>query len=371
MQVTHIITGLNVGGAERALFSLLAGGLLDGCSNRVISLTDEGYYGPLLRDAGVPLNCLSIGGSLPGPRDIVALSRLVRRHPADIIQGWMYHGNIAATLAAQLSRNRPALSWNVRQALDAKDEFKLSTRLVIRLGGWISKLPDAIIYNSDRASLQHESSGYHSRESVVIPNGFDACKWRPDPAARFRIKQSLKLGEQVRIIGFVGRGEAQKDLPNLFHAFARVAADIPDVVLVCVGRDLERWIPRGMSTERIRFLGQRTDAERIVPAFDLLCLSSRTEGFPNVVGEAMACGVPCVTTDVGDAAAIVAETGWSAPPRDSGALAAALQAALDVGPDERRARGFAARARIKKYYSLSSVMDRYQVLYAELANQNA
>lgn len=366
-KVTHVITGLNVGGAERALHSLLTGGLQDAFDNHVISLMNEGHYGPLLQEAGIPITYLNMSPGRPTLDAVRRLKRAIHATSPNVIQGWMYHGNLAASLARRLCGSGAALSWNIRLSLEAGRSLKASTRCVIGVGEWLSHGPDAIIYNAARSKAQHEERGYARMHSVTIPNGFDTKRWQPDSNARARLCVELGVADDAFLIGFVGRGHAQKDLPNLFSAFRAAAVSYPDAYLVCVGRDLEGFASEYKDLNQVRFLGQRSDIEHIMPAFNLLCLSSSFEGFPNVIGEAMACGVPCVTTDVGDAAAIVADTGWTAPPRDSAALANSLIEALALPPPARRARGLAARTRIERHYSLKSVVGQYMALYARLA----
>lgn len=367
-RITHIITGLGVGGAERALHTLLTSGLAANFEHTVISLTGEGYYGPLLRAAGIPVACMNMTPGRPTLGAALRLRRAVRVARPDILQGWMYHGNVAASLVCRLSSPRAALVWNIRMSLEGTRQMKISTRAVIRIGAWLSKAPDAIIYNAARARGQHELAGYASAAARVIPNGFDTRRWHPNPTARASLRQELNLAADAPVVGFVGRGQPEKDLVNLLSAFTAATATRPDVRLVCVGRDLEQYAHH-LDPARVIFLGQRNDIERLMPAFDVLCLSSYFEGFPNVLGEAMACGVPCATTDVGDAAAIVGETGWIARPRDSAALANALSLALNATPEERQARGRLARARVEAHYSLDAIVGEYAALYARLARR--
>lgn len=370
MRVCHFITDLNIGGAERALHALLTGGLRGAFDHHVVSLMDEGHYGSLLRAEGVSVTCLNMIPGRPTFGTILNLRRAVRIAAPDILQGWMYHGNLAASATRRLVCPGAITSWNIRQSLEGFDELKLSTRTIINLGARLSAGPSAILYNSARARAQHEARGYACARGQIITNGFDARKWAPDSDAARRLRQEVGLHADAMIIGFVGRGHSDKDIPNLLSAFRHVSMTNPTAHLVCVGLDIEERYSSYGGDSRVVYLGQRQDIERLMPGFDVLCLSSSFEGFPNVIGEAMACGVPCVTTDVGDAATVVADTGWVTPPRDSAALADALLQALAVSSEERWARGHAARARIKKHYSLESVVDQYRSLYTRLSEGN-
>lgn len=362
----HIITGLDLGGAERALYTLLTSGLRDTFGHHVVSLTGQGHFGPLLRSAGVPVTCLDMVPGHPTPSALLNLLRVVKVVAPSVIQGWMYHGNLAASLSRKLAAPEAALAWNIRQSLEGLDGTKLSTRWIIDLGARLSAQPAVVLYNSTRAREQHEARGYESIRSEVIGNGFDLRRWAPDPAASARLRQEVGLPDGSPIVGFVGRGHVDKDIPNLLSAFRKVSKEYPAAHLICVGGGIRRFDPSPGVDKRIIYLDQRNDIELLMPAFDLLCLSSRFEGFPNVIGEAMASAVPCVTTDVGDAARIVADTGWIAPARDSNALAEALASALAATPVERRALGRAARSRICADYSIQRVVGQYQTLYSRL-----
>jgi glycosyltransferase involved in cell wall biosynthesis len=361
--ITHIITGLDVGGAERALYTLLTNGLEGPYRNHIVSLMGPGHYGPLLQQAGIPVSTLNMRAGWPSVASLPALREGVVASRPDIIQGWMPHGNVTALIARHLFARRASLAWNVRLSLECEREQRFLTRAITRFNAWRSATPRAIVYNSCRARAQHEAIGFSARHAHVIPNGFNTETWRPDCSDRTAVRRELGLTEADRVIGFVGRAHHQKDVPSLFAAFLQVSSRHPEAVLVGVGRELDRF---GATQGRCVLLGQRGDVPRLMRAFDVLCLSSRVEGFPNVLGEAMASGVPCVTTDVGDARAIVAETGWVVPPRDSAALAEALGRALAASREERESRGRAARTRIETEFAITAIVSRYVTLYGSI-----
>ncbi len=370
LAITHVITGLTVGGAERALHSLLTGGLEGQTVNRVISLMDMGHYGLRLREAGIEVIGLDMKLGFPTPAVIVRLRRALRAAPPDIIQGWMYHGNLAASLGARLVPGPPALAWNIRTSMDDPTMIRRSTRGIVSLSARLSSKVKSIVYNSARSQGQHRALGFAGSRDVVIPNGFDMNLWQHGAAARAAGRAELGIDELTVVIGYVGRGALVKDVPTLFRAFAAVRTDHPEAVLVCIGRDIEAQLPADVPAEGIHFLGQRSDVAQLIPAFDLLCLSSRVEGFPNVLGEAMACAVPCVTTNVGDAENIVGDTGWVVPPADHRSYAKALKAALSEGSAARARRGQAARHRIEASYALPTIVARYAEMYRQLGELN-
>lgn len=377
MKLLHIITGLATGGAERALHNVLAGGLVSRFDNAVLALRDEGTMGPQIRELGVPVYTLDMQTGLPGPQTLARLWRIVRSHRADVIQGWMYHGNLAASLAARLAPARPAVAWNLRQSLYGLQAEKPLTRQVIRANRFFSRGVDSMIYNSHLSRNQHEAFGFSDTSARVIPNGFDLDRLVPDSVAGSLVRAELGLPPDATVIGHVARFHPMKDHASFLRAAVRVAGANPAARFLLVGREVSPENPTLAGIvppdliDRFLFTGERSDVHRLMQAMDVFCLSSWSEAFPNVLGEAMACGVPCVATDVGDSAAIVGDTGTVVVPSDSGALADGLEAMVQRSPEERQALGRAARQRIQARYSLDSVVAQYVDLYQTLSERRA
>ena len=361
--VTHIITGLERGGAERSLYNLLTNGLEGPIKNRVISLMSEGYYGPLLKKAGIPLTCLNMSRGKINPKALWKLRLALLKDKPDILQGWMYHGNLAATLGSILCSKPVKLGWNIRLSLEIFSDSGIKTKAAIKLGAWLSSWAQSIIYNSKRSLSQHRKIGFANRYDHFIPNGFITNQWAPNETIRKKVRDELSIPENNRVIGYIGRGDEQKDLPNLFKAFDKVSQKYPDTILIAIGLNLDKY---KFQSKSVKFLGQRSNIHELILSFDILCLSSRAEGFPNVIGEAMSSGLPCVTTDVGDASDIVGDTGWVAKPRDSNQLANCLDAALTCTPHELKNLGNQARKRIIDNFSMTLVKERYISLYQSL-----
>lgn len=366
--ITHIITGLDVGGAERALYTLLSNGLEGPFRNQIISLMGPGHYGPFIEQAGIPVSCLHMRAGRPSLAALVRLRSLVARPPVHLVQGWMAHGNLAATLIRTWIQPQAILAWNIRRSLEGLPAARLSNRVIARLSARLSRKPEAIIYNSERSLSQHAQAGYCSSSAVHLPNGFDTNLWAPDDAVRWAVRNEFGIPVSSRVLGFVGRGHADKDPATLFAAFEKLASIHKDVVLLAVGRDLERF---SINNNRILLAGQRSDVSRLMKAFDLFCMTSRVEGFPNVVGEAMSTGVPCVVTDVGDARSIVRDAGWVVPPRNVDAIVNALNEALQMKPESLRRMAENSRIRIIDDFSVTSVVERYVSLYRRLLDGKA
>jgi glycosyltransferase involved in cell wall biosynthesis len=208
---------------------------------------------------------------------------------------------------------------------------------------------------------------------VFIPNGFDLAEFAPRPEARDDVRAELGVARDTLLVGLVARYNAMKDHATFFEAVARLRRDRPHVHFVLVGRLVERTnVEIAATIDRlgiwpvVHLLGERNDVPRLTAALDVATCSSYSEGFPNAVGEAMACGVPCVSTEVGDCRAIVGETGIIVPPRDPAALAAGWRCLLDRSAEDRRSLGRVARARVTEHFDIGRVARQYEALYAEL-----
>jgi len=376
ISVTFIIPSLGSGGAEGMLYRLLL--RLDRAqfTAKVISLIDEGPS-PIvekIQALGVPIRFLGMQPGRPNPIALLRLARWLREDPPDLISTWQYHADLIGGLAARLSGSIP-VAWGIRQSDLSREGNKRLTLLTARMCAGLSRwLPRKIICCSEASQQVHAALGYAAEKMVVIPNGYDLGTFRPDSAAREAIREELRIPEDAPVIGLVGRFHPQKDHCNFIWAAGSLHKDRPGVYFVLCGQDvnwenaeLTRWIDEAGIRKMIYPLGRRDDIPQITAAFDIACLASSTEGFPNIVSEAMSCEVPCVVTDVGDAAQIVGQTGLVVPPRNPAALAAALRKMVDLGREGRNQLGRAARQRITEQFDLPQIVARYESLFQELA----
>jgi glycosyltransferase involved in cell wall biosynthesis len=370
MRVMHVITGLSTGGAETMLLKLLsaASGSME---HVVVSLGEEGTIGPRIAALGVPVHCLGLRRNAPNPFRALSILPLARRIGPQLIQGWMYHGNLMASMAALALRHKPPVLWNIRQTVyDLRRERWLTAKF-IRLGARLSSRPAAIIYNSQTSATQHESLGYGAEKRVIIPNGFDYQLLRPDEAARKAVRTELGIADNTVLVGLVARYHPMKDHVGFLQAAAMIARSYPQTRFVLAGAgvsstqpELVKAIQQNELWDCVMLLGERSDIPRLNNAFDIGCSASAWgEGFSNSIGEAMACGVPCAVTDVGDSAYIVADTGLVAPPRASEALAKAIAGLIEIGRSGRQQLGTKARQRIETEFSLPAIVRRYEGLY--------
>ena len=372
-RLLHIITGLSTGGAERALYNVLSGDLAEHFDCSVLSLRDEGTFGPRIRDLNIPVHVMGMQSSLAAYKHVRHLRDVVKQIQPDVIQGWMYHGNLAATAAARFTLDGKAkVAWNIRHCLYSLSAEKLMTRQVIRANRWLSPGVDAILYNSRLSREQHQVFGFAASRGQVIPNGFDTELLSPDQERRLMTRHTLNIPEQARVIGHVARFHPMKQHAAFLHAAMEVMHQYVDVHCLLVGRNvnlenpvLADIVPIDLIS-RFHFVGERSDVPDLMRAMDIFCLSSCSEAFPNVLGEAMALGVPCVATDVGDSRDIIGDTGIIVSPADSRPLASCLAKMLEKSGEQRSTLGRMARARVVDRYALPNIVAQYQTVYERL-----
>jgi len=371
-RVMHVITGLGVGGAERALFNLLNGLSQEAAAQtRVVSLTTPGIYGPLIEALGIPVEALELSGKPASWWRMLRMRSSFRNDGPDVVVGWMYHANVISWLLTRWLKHRPALIWNVRHALYSLADEKPVTRWVIRAHCWVNRGVKAVVYNSRLALEQHQCYGVRAARSVVIPNGFDLKRWFPNEEERGAFRRTLAIPDDAIVVGHVARFHALKDQATLLRAMHNVMHRHQRVHLVLVGRGLSQENPaltsliNTLPQARLHVLGERNDVEHLMRMMDIFCLSSRSEAFPNVLGEAMASGVVCVTTDAGDARDVVGDTGGVVPPGDARAFENAVESFVVMGANELKHRGRMARMRIEACYAIERTCEAYRDLLSE------
>jgi glycosyltransferase involved in cell wall biosynthesis len=371
IRVLHLITDTDSGGAEVMLRNVTTRMDRGRFENRVVSMMRAGSLAPSFAAGGVEVESLAMRRGTPDPRALWRLVRTIRRFRPDVVQTWLYHadllGSVAAWLASSRTRQPPVLAWNLRNSgIDSR--FGLSTRVSLWLLARLSRYPVAIVTNSRVGQRMHEELGYRPGAWKFLPNGFDVDRFQPDAAARERVRVTLGIPGDAIVVGLFARFHPSKDHRTFFEALR--LAGRPGVHYVFAGRGTEE-IP-ALAGElapdaRIHALGERHDIPELTAALDIACSTSALgEGFANAIGEAMACGVPCVTTDSGDAQWLVGDAGSVVPPCDAAGFARALTRMLDLPDAERRAIGARGRARILRDFSIDSVVRQYEDFYASL-----
>ena len=376
VKIFHIIVGLNIGGAELMLKRLLDSAVHSKeIRYSVISLTDLGALGPQLQSAGIPVQSLGLKAFYTIPAALIRLVRMLKASRPDIVQTWMYHADLLGGIAARLAGVKKII-WGVRTT-DVAAGGSRSTLLVRKACALLSyRVPDTIVCAAEASRQTHVGIGYDRARMQVVPNGFDFSMLQASFAERqvIRAQCSVEAGELV--VGCLGRFHKAKDQENFVLAAALVAAAHPMIRFMMVGRglhggneELAQWISATGFSDRFILMNEREDVAACLAAMDVFCLSSRTEGFPNVVAEAMAMALPCVVTDVGDAATLLHGLGVVVPRQNHTELARGIHSLLALSAAQRKDLGQRARAHVRFEYSIDKTRERFEAIYCELMNK--
>lgn len=373
LRVIHVITGLETGGAETFLCRLLSRLPRERFKSLAVTMIRPGHMAGRIRALGIPVATLGMKRGRPSIGGLKKLMGLLQDFRPDVVQTWLYHADLLGLLATRFAVEAPVV-WNLRCSDMDLSRYPLGTRLTAWLCARLSRLPEAVVANSEAARDLHLARGYKPRRFEVLENGFDLNEFRPDPAARARMRKEFGLPPDAPVVGLLARFDPMKDHATFCRAAGILARRMPEArFLLCgsgvtrVNRGLLGMVREAGIEERTVLAGHRSDAPAVLPALDALCSSSASEGFPNTLGEAMACGVPCAATDVGGAARILGDTGRLVPPGDPEALAAALGGLLALPAEERAALSARCRERIAAHFSLEAAAGRYAALYEDLA----
>lgn len=365
IRVLHVISGLGAGGTEGVLARLVKNGR-EGLVSGVVSLTDEGLHGASIRASGVPVWVARMPKGLPTPGYRRMLRRAVREFRPDVISGWLYRGNLVS-LAAARDAGRVPVVWNIRHSLHDWDRERFLFKVSVWTNLWKIDQPELVVYNSHAARHQHREFGFLPREDRVIPNGFDLDRFRPDFEARAELRREWGLEKDEIAVGLVARWHPVKNHAGFLEAAAAAVKANPRTAFILAGEgcdsgntELVSMISRLDLAKNVRLLGRIDSVERVTAALDLAVNASFGEAFSNAVGEALACGVPCLATTVGDSRRIVGENGWSVEPA---ALPEALAASLALGRDGLSAKGRGARERMEAEYRLDIMNERFAEVF--------
>ncbi|MEO7651364.1 MAG: glycosyltransferase [Bryobacteraceae bacterium] len=379
MKIAHVITCLSAHGAETMLVKLLQRMDCRKFQPEVFSLTGDGPLRSAIEALGIPVRNCGMGAGLSAASGMVNLVAGLRRFQPDLIQGWMYHGNLAAQLGGAFLSSRVPVLWNIRGCHHRLKEEKWSTAATIWLGARLSSLPVRIVNNSWASVRLHEQHlGFSPGHWEVVPNGFDLDRFVPSGQARRDVRRELGIAQNKLLVGLFARYDKVKDHMSFLKSAARLRKQHESAEFVLAGecvnvqnRDLMQLIGALRLNDGVHMVGERTDMPRLLAAMDLVVSSSSSEGFPNVIGEAMSCGVPCVVTDVGDSAWLLGEAGLVVPPRDTEALALACAELLQRGAAAMWRLGLAGRERIARLFSIAAVAARYEQIYDRILTEAA
>jgi glycosyltransferase involved in cell wall biosynthesis len=337
----------------------------------VISLKNLGKIGEGLRSHGFEVIALNMRSFLAFPVGIIHLYRIIREFQPDILQTWLYHSDLIGGVVAKIARVKRII-WGIRTTeLDSGSKV---TAWIRKLLAWLSYvIPTKIVCVAEASRKKHIALGYDASKMVVIGNGFEVSQMHSTPELRAELRSSIGLHDGDIVIGTLGRLSQVKGQDVFVRSAGLIAGVYPNVRFLMIGRGLEavnetlmQWINATGFADRFVLMGERRDVAVVLSAMDIFCLPSRSEGFPNVLGEAMMMGLPCVSTDVGDAGVLLGDTGFLVQKDDPEALMIGLKQMLDMSQDERMALGERAKLRVQSEFTLEQTRKKFEAVYAEL-----
>ena len=374
IKIAHISTSLETGGAEVQLLRLLDKIDKSKFEMIVISLHRETYLADQVRDLGITVHSLCLKDK---PSNIKNAYKILKEFNPDVIHGTMYEGGVVGTLFNKFLPKKPPVIWTVHEGLEHYRQEPLRKQIQLRAWGLISNMPDCMMYVSHLNAEQHLNWGFKNRKALVLTNGVDVQKFKPNPEARRAIRKSLYIPSDSFVIGITARFHPVKNHVGFLNAAGILSKTHPDVHYMMVGTNIDEdnkvltdVIAKHGLEKKVHLLGNRDDIPDVVNAYDVAALTSLGEAFPLTLGEAMATSVPCVATNVGDNEFIIADTGRVVPARDDEALATAWKELVEMDKDAFKRLGEAAYQRTHEKFTLAQQVQQHEDLYLNLHNQN-
>ena len=380
MKILHIITGLGNGGAESVLYRLCSNDITN--KHIVISLTTSGKYGFMLNDKNIDVFYLNLNFSPTIIYKFIKLYKLILFIRPDVVQTWMYHSDLIGGVLAKLAGVKK-IFWNIRHTSLDKKHTKNTTRIVAKCCAYLSAyVPDAVIYCAESSMYQHKLFGYNENTSTIIPNGYDLSIFQPKktPHSFSSLSSSSdsydraeSADSSIFTIGCVARYTPEKNHINLFKALQILYNKEIKYKCLLVGPNMipsNGFLLKNLSdynlNDSVYLLGESDNVCDFYNSIDLHVLPSLTEGFPNVIAEAMACGIPCVSTDVGDASLIINGNGWIVPSDDPISLSTSILEAYKLLQDNAKWSGLkkSCRNNVIENFSLDKMLSSYKEIWS-------
>ena len=371
LKILFIARQLNIGGAERQLVTLANELAARGHEIVIASYYPGGALSKKLDTSRVRLISLDKRSRWDVFSFCFNVVRVVRREKPAVVHGWMYTQNVIATIG-KIFHPQVKLFWCIRSS-NLSDVLDWLENATVWFQNRLAPLADCIVVNS-QAGLEYAVADGIPREKLrFIPNGIDTDLFYPDQAERQRVRAEWGVTDSEKVVGNVSRFDPIKNHPFFLRAAAKVAAEYPNVRFVCIGHGKAAYLESLQAqasalgiADKVMWVQARPDIRAMYNALDVLCSTSLSEGFPNVIGEAMACGRRCVVTDVGDSKLVVDDTGAAVPSNDVEALAAALRRELEA-PE---ALNLAARQHILDNFTVAHLAERTEQTLASFFVDN-
>jgi len=372
MRIVIIVTGLNNGGAERMLFNLAKSYKEKNHQVHVISLLDGGIYKSNLENIGIDVRGLGMERSrLPKFRHVFKLISHVKEIQPNIIQGWMYHGNLLASIAKFFLPNSVKLFWSVRQTLYSIRKETYLTRVVIYLNIFLSGMPKKIFFNSKLSQIQHEKKGFSKKNTILVPNGIDFESFRFQVSNRHKYRKRYGVANDIVLIGNFSRFHPMKNHEMFFNSLAKLPDNIIKKIKVLMAGngveisnpffyDMQKKFPRDLFV----FLGEIKNISEVMNSLDIFCLSSSWgDAFPNILIEALASEVFVVSTNVGDAKEIINDYGYISEINDEEFFSKLLLKSINLNKKNRNEIAKLGSDHVRKNFDIRNISEQYMSYY--------
>ena len=371
MRILHVINGLDDGGAEGVLYRI--------CKydkehqHIVVSMQGFGKYGALLRSQGNEVRVLNISRLKTLPKAILEFRQILKETKPDLIQTWMYHANIFAGILTKIFYYKKPVFWNIRCTIMKLGEAGLGTYLLTYLGSLLSYfIPDSIIVCANSIKSDHKQIGYKSSKIKIIENGFDLEYFKPPQKSQ---NINTNFDARVLIVGVLGRFHPQKNHELAIKASSLAIRKGINVKLYLAGSGvtadepvLKNLISKHSMKNFTRLFGALKDVRIFFNEIDVLLLPSQFgEGFPNVLAEAMASGIPCIATSIGDSKKIIGQSGWVVPNQKPKEIVSAFEEIIEMKKNNSWIKiKKTARKQIEKNFSISKMITSYSKCWKDI-----
>jgi glycosyltransferase involved in cell wall biosynthesis len=370
--ILFLIRSMHVGGTERQLVALAKGLDKHRFDVHIALLYGDGALLKELKDVqNIEVTDLEKKGRWDLVKFFWRLIRFIRHNSFDIVYSFLPDVNLIATLAVFFGRHRHRLIWGIRASnLDFHRHGRLP-KISYRLQRLLAGIPDIIVSNSEAGLSSIVRLNPFVKKTVVIPNGIDLQRFRPNIDARIEYRKRLNVTDHERLIGIVARIDPMKDYETFIESVSILERKVKNLRFICIGGGpadyrarLAKFAAKKKIDEKIIWYGTCFEMPSMYNALDIVCsASSHGEGFSNAIGEAMACGIPCVVTDVGDSKMIVGDAGVVVAPGEPEALAAGIQKILQRKAENKDLLADQVRRRIVSNFSVDQLVSRTSTVF--------
>ena len=368
IRILHIISGLGDGGAEANLYNFVCH--TKNQINYVISLKDKGKYGPLLEKKGIEVYYINFSNIISFVNKFIYLFKLIKKLKPDIVQTWLYHADLIGGCAAYLAKSKN-IFWGIHHTSLEYRFNKKSIILISKLNSFLSNIiPRRIVVCAEKSMDEHIKKGFNKYKFIVIRNGLDLNKFKLSESIRKKYREKIKINQSELLLGTVARFNPIKDFPTLIKAIKKLKSSGLDFKYLFVGENMDldnktlvNMIEKYNLKDTIKLIGQEESISSVMNAIDLHILSSKSEAFPMVILESLACGTPSISTNVGDVSRIIKNKKFLVDKENYLSLYNAINEFLNLELEEKEKISKEGIDHIKFNFSIEKMTKEYLKVY--------